>query len=86
VQFIVLSRSLPNADRTGLAEEEYRLVDELHASGFFEQIYLRRDRHGAISIIEAESEEMVRERLAKLPFAVHGCVEIEQVLAVTERW
>ena len=86
MRFVVLSRSMPDADRTGLVDEEYRLVDGLHASGFFEQIYVRHDREGAISIIEAESEEIVRQRLAELPFSSHGCVRIEHVLPVSERW
>jgi hypothetical protein len=86
VRFLVQSRSIPDVDRAGLVNDEYRLVDELHESGFLKQIYVRKDLGGAISIVEADSEEVVRQRLAELPFSIHGCVKIEQVLAVSERW
>jgi muconolactone delta-isomerase len=67
-------------------DQEYRMVDEMQATGFFEQIYLRADRYGAISIVDAESEDAVRERLAALPFSANGCVEIEEVIPVSPRW
>jgi muconolactone delta-isomerase len=86
VRFVVMSRSVPGADRSGLEAEEYLLVDELHATGFFEQIYLRGDHYGAVAIVSADSEEAVRRQLGSLPFATNGCVEIEHVIEVTARW
>ncbi|HEX4864833.1 MAG TPA: muconolactone Delta-isomerase family protein [Acidimicrobiales bacterium] len=86
MQFVVMSRSVPDVDRGPWVQEEYQMVDELHASGFFHQIYVRSDQYGAISLVQAESEEVLREKVASLPFSANGCVEIEQVIAVTPRW
>jgi muconolactone delta-isomerase len=86
MKFMVLSRSVPGADRSPWIQQEYKMVDSLHATGFFEQIYVRGDHYGAIAIVESESEDEVRRRLATLPFSVNGCVQIEQVIAVSPRW
>lgn len=86
MQFVVMSRSIPDADRRPWVHQEYQLVDELHAIGFFQQIYVRSDQYGAISLVEAESEEVLRDTVDSLPFSANGCVEIEHVIAVTPRW
>ena len=84
--FIVLSRSVPGIDRSALVDHEYPLVERLHGSGFFDQIYVRTDGYGAIAVIEADSAEAVRDQLSSMPFFVHGAVEIEHLLEVHPRW
>jgi len=86
VKFIVLSRSIPDADRTAVQAAEKERIEELGRGGFFDQIYLRADGQGAVSVVEAESEEAVRQVLSELPLFVAGCIAIDDVLEVLPRW
>ncbi len=86
MKFVVLSRTVSREARLAHMEEQYKLVEELYHAGFFEQIYRRADGYGAVSIIEAESEGEIRERLGKLPFDVHGAIELEHIIEVSPRW
>jgi hypothetical protein len=86
MKFVVLSRIVSQQARSAYMEEQYKRVEELYQAGFFEQIYRRADGIGAISIVEAESEGEIRERLGELPFDVHGAIELEQIIEVRPRW
>jgi muconolactone delta-isomerase len=86
MKFVVLSRIVSPEARSAYMEEQYKLVEELYQAGFFEQIYRRADGIGAVSIVEAESEAEIHERLDGLPFHVHGAIELEQIIKVRPRW
>lgn len=82
MQFILLSRNVPEADRSVVREENYRIIDAMLQEGFFEHIWVRDDGYGSVAVIEAPSEENVRERLSATPFFAHGCVEIELLASI----
>jgi hypothetical protein len=84
--FVVESHSVSGADRAAVQGEEYPLIEQLRRDGFFRDIFVREDAQGAISVVEAPSEQEVRATLARLPFVKAGVVRIAGVVAVTSRW
>jgi hypothetical protein len=86
MKYIVMTRSVPGADRDRVIEEQYRLVEAEHDEGFFQAIYRRVDGYGSVAVVEADSEEDVVRRLEASPFFLTGCVVLEQVIPVTSRW
>ena len=79
--------SRPTADdtRAELREQQERTLEGLRRDGFLLQIWRRDDGAGAISYVEAESEELAWKRLNAMPFVAHGAIEIE-VWPVTPRY
>jgi muconolactone delta-isomerase len=84
--FVVESDSVPGADRAAVQGDEYPLIEQLHSHGFFREIFVRADGKGAISIVDATSEEEVRDTLGTLPFVRAGVVRIASVVEVESRW
>jgi muconolactone delta-isomerase len=66
--FVVESHSVPGADRAAVQGDEYPLIEQLRSDGFFRDIFVRADWTGAVSVVDAPSEEEVRTTLGGLPF------------------
>jgi muconolactone delta-isomerase len=83
MQFLTLSHR--RTDRFTEAEFAARVEDEvaqarvLYAEGFFRQLWHRGDVSGACLLVEADSEEQVRERLNMLPMYRAGMIEFSIV-------
>ena len=84
--FVVESQSLPGADRAAVQGEEYPVIEQLRNDGFFRDIFVREDGTGAISVVDAPSEDEVRRTLGGLPFVQAGVVRIASVVGVKSRW
>jgi len=84
--FVVESASVPGVDRAAVQGDEYPLIEQLRNDGFFRDIFVRADGQGAISVVDAPSEQEVRDTLAKLPFVRAGVVRIASVVEVKSRW
>ena len=84
--FVVESQSVPGADRAAVQGEEYPLIEQLRSEGFFRDIFVREDAKGAFSVVDAPSEQHVRDKLATLPFVKAGVVRIASVVEVKSRW
>ena len=78
-QFLIVSRRwterFAEADFAARAEAERAQARALYAEGFIRQIWQRGDIPGACILVEAESEEHVRERLNTLPLYEAGMIE-----------
>ncbi len=79
MQFLTISRrrteSFSEADFAARRDEEVAQARVLYAEGFFRQLWMRGDVAGACLLIEADSEEQVRERLNTLPLYRAGMLE-----------
>jgi muconolactone delta-isomerase len=74
LQFLVLTGRCtdvfpPEAWTPELLEREAQRVRELYSSGTIRNIWRRKDAAGAALLMEAATEEEVREALASLPLA-----------------
>ena len=80
MQFLTISKRMNgNCDGTELAvlaEDEFERGRALYLQDFIRQIWHRADTHGACLLVEAESEEQVRETLNTLPYFRAGMLEI----------
>ena len=56
---------------------EAKKAFEFLEDDFFRELYSFRNGKGAVSIVEADSEEEARERLAELPLAKAGMLRME---------
>ncbi len=79
MQFLTVTRrrteSFTEAEFSALIPSEIDQARVLYADGFFRQLWHRGDLPGACLLLEAESEEQVRERLNTLPLFRSGMVE-----------
>jgi len=79
MQFLTVSRrrteSFTDADFAARYEQEIAQARVLYAEGFFRQMWTRGDVPGACLLIEADSEEHVREKLNTLPLYRAGMLE-----------
>jgi uncharacterized protein YciI len=67
-------------DRDALAahpEEERRVLGELKAEGTVVIALRRHDRPGAFLVVEAESLDDARRRLARLPYVAKGLLALD---------
>ncbi|MDR3449240.1 MAG: muconolactone Delta-isomerase family protein [Alphaproteobacteria bacterium] len=84
MQFMALTRrkidQFTDAQFAALLEPEAERVRELYAEGFGRQIWMRGDVPGSCWIIEADSEEDVREKLHTLPMHEKGMLELLAVV------
>src|ERR1039457_3964690 len=80
MQFLTISRRVTEdcteADLAVLAEDEFERGRALYLQDFIRQIWHRADTPGACLLVEAESEQQVRETLSTLPFFQAGMLEI----------
>ena len=80
MQFLTISRRVTEdcteADLTVLAEDEVERGRALYLQNFIRQIWHRADTPGACLLVEADSEEQVRETLSTLPYCRAGMLEI----------
>ena len=80
MQFLTISRRLAEAggetDLSVLAEDEFECARALYCREFIRQIWHRADTPGACILVEADSEQQVRETLSTLPFFQAGMLEI----------
>ena len=81
MQFLALSRRRtdafpPEAFTPELIEAEGQRVRELYTQGILRSIWRRQDTPGATLLLEADSEQQVRDTLATLPLAQHGMLEL----------
>src|SRR5688572_29425952 len=80
MQFMTLSRrrteNFSDADFAALREQEVEQARVLYSEGFFRQLWHRGDVPGACLLIEADSEDHVRERLNTLPLYQAGMLEV----------
>jgi muconolactone delta-isomerase len=79
MQFLTVSRrrseQFSDAEFAARIEQEVAQARVLYAEGFFRQLWHRGDVAGACLLIEADSEEHVRERLNTLPLFKAGMLE-----------
>ena len=79
MQFLTISKRLNTngnaTDLAGLAEIEFERGRALYARDFIRQIWHRADIPGACLLVEAESEQQVRETLSTLPLFQAGMLE-----------
>ena len=80
MQFLILTRRLTerfsDAEFTARIEGEVAQARALYAEGFFRHLWHRKDVAGACILIEAESEDRVRERLDTLPLFQAGMLDV----------
>ena len=80
MQFLTVSRRLaekvPDGDLASLTEAEFECARALYSQNFIRQIWHRGDIPGACLIVEAESEQQVRETLRTLPFFKAGMLDV----------
>ena len=80
MQFLTISKRMngncDGADLAVLAEDEFERGRTLYLQDFIRQIWHRADTHGACLLVEADSEEQVRETLSTLPYFRAGMLEI----------
>ena len=80
MQFLTISKRrsdrFTDADFAARADAEAEQVRALYAEGFLRQLWHRDDVAGACLLVEAESEDQVREKLGTLPFVKTGMLEI----------
>jgi muconolactone delta-isomerase len=80
MQFLILTRRLserfPEAEFAARLDAEVAQARVLYAEGFFRHLWHRRDVPGACLLIEADSEEHVRDRLDTLPLFRAGMLDI----------
>jgi muconolactone delta-isomerase len=80
MQFLTLSRrrteQFGDAEFTARVAAEVAQARVLYADGFFRQIWHRRDVAGACILVEAASEDEVRQKLQTLPLVAAGMLEI----------
>ena len=79
MQFLTISRrrteSFSDADFAARRDEEVAQARALYAEGFLRQLWTRGDLAGACLLVEADSEEQVREKLNTLPLYRGGMLE-----------
>jgi hypothetical protein len=83
MRILLLSSPVSGVDRAPFIEDEDRTIEQLRKDGVIQQIYVRADGAGAVSIVDADSVDVAMERLNQLPFVINGCITIEAV-PVTE--
>ena len=80
VQFLTVTRRLSerfsDAEFAARIEQEVAQARVLYAEGFFRQLWHRTDVAGACLLIEADSEDRVREKLNTLPLFQAGMLEV----------
>lgn len=85
MKFAVLSVPSQTDTRDELREQQEAELDHMRADGFLLQIFRRNDGLGAISFIEAVSEEAALRRLNSMPFVTNRAITLE-VFPVTPRF
>jgi muconolactone delta-isomerase len=79
MQFLTISRRrtdrFSDAEFAARREEEVAQARVLYGEGFLRHLWTRGDTPGACLLIEADSEEQVRERLNTLPLYRAGMIE-----------
>jgi hypothetical protein len=80
MQFLTVSRrrseQFTEAQFGALVEWEIEQARVLYGQGFIRQIWHRADVPGACILVEADSEEQVKERLNTLPLVQAGMLEV----------
>jgi hypothetical protein len=80
MQFLTVSKRLagkgPDGDLASLTEAEFECARALYSQSFIRQIWHRADIPGACIIVEAESEQQVRDTLRTLPFFEAGLLDV----------
>ncbi|MCZ6509756.1 MAG: superoxide dismutase, partial [Alphaproteobacteria bacterium] len=56
---------------------EAKMAVEFMEDDFFRELYSRRDGKGAVIVVEADSEEAARARMAELPLVKAGLLHCE---------
>ena len=80
MQYLAITRRrtehFPDAEFQARLEQEVAQARVLYAEGFFRQLWHRGDVPGACLLIEADSEELVRQRLDTLPLMQAGMLDV----------
>src|SRR6266542_4815155 len=80
MQFLTVSRRrterFTDAEFVALVPQETEQARALYAQGFIRQIWHRADIAGACIVVEADSEEQVREQLKTLPLVKAEMLEV----------
>jgi muconolactone delta-isomerase len=83
MQFLAMSQrrteSFTDAEFAAQVEAEIQQAQVLYAEGFIRQIWHRKDVPGACILVEANSEEQVREKLNTLPLMQNGMLAVSIV-------
>jgi muconolactone delta-isomerase len=70
------TESFTDAEFAAYLEAEIQQAQVLYAEGFIRQIWHRKDVAGACILVEADSEEQVREKLNTLPLMQKGMLAV----------
>jgi muconolactone delta-isomerase len=83
MQFLAISRRrterFSDAEFAARRDEEVAQARVLYGAGFLRHIWTRGDIPGACLLVEADSEEQVREQLNTLPLYRAGMIEFSLV-------
>ena len=71
------SEGVTDADFAAHVDDEAQRARTLYSEGFIRQIWHRADIPGACILIEADTEEHVREMLDTLPLVRAGMLEVQ---------
>ncbi len=81
MRFFVIATRNPNASPEELTEDllesEGKQALKLMSEDFIREIYNRTDGAGGIIVVEAASEDEVKERLGTLPMVQRGLLSLE---------
>jgi hypothetical protein len=82
MKILALSKRLPGVTVEQLQPHqvsEARRVWELHRDGVFREMYFRRDRPGAVVVLECVSVEEARQALGTLPMVAAGLLDFDVI-------
>jgi muconolactone delta-isomerase len=77
MKFLVVAIPDRTVDRGPIQQAETEAVDRLRSAGVIEQIFVRADGTSSLSILEADSEDAVRNHVESLPFYQHKAMTVE---------
>ena len=81
MKVVAISKDLPGADEEQFTEDILRAEAgkawELYQSGILRELYFSADTHEAVLVLECESAEEARRRLAELPLVRAGLIDFD---------
>lgn len=82
MKILALSRRQPGVTTEQLQPHqvtEAQRVWQLHKDGLFREMYFRRDRPGAVVVLECATEAEARAALATLPMVEAGLIDFDVI-------
>jgi len=79
MKLLVFSSPIAGSDRESHIDDEEAAINRLRRQGFIEQIYIREDGSGAVTVVQANSLAECHRKLQELPFVKYKCILVEAV-------